>query len=329
MAQDPLPHPTTVQERESLITRRCEATLVYFDLLEYPVTSFEVWRWLLVLDQTDPEPISLFEVLETLERMRQGGLCELHGGVFTVPGRGELAELRARRSAGLESKRLKARRIARLLRFFPFVRMCAVTGSLARGVPGRDSDLDFFVVAESGHIWTCRLLTVGWLALFRMRPREGRKRDTVCMNFFSTTRTLDVSSARLNTQDVHYTQWVAQFVPLFSARETSGNFFRANEWVHRMFPHVEQAFPVQRQNVPDAWVARAVRGTGEILCGGVRGVVLERWAKAFQLRILPATLRASAIQGDTAVVVSDTMLKFHHQDRRPAIEEALRHRLVA
>ncbi|OGL66920.1 hypothetical protein A2856_00230 [Candidatus Uhrbacteria bacterium RIFCSPHIGHO2_01_FULL_63_20] len=67
----------------------------------------------------------------------------------------------------------------------------------------------------------------------------------------------------------------------------------------------------------DPYLAVWERSLMPVADGNVQaiGTWFERFAKAFQLRRLPAPL-AALMNRDTRVVVDDTMLKFHENDRR-------------
>jgi len=140
---------------------------------------------------------TLGEVIEELESKELKKRIEEFRGFYFLRGRKELVEKRIQNDKNSIAKFKIAERIVWWLRFVPFVRMIAVTGTLAMQNPEKNSDIDFFVVLEKGRIWTGRLLVT--LAVHLLgRRRYGKKiKNRICLNYFITTGSLGIKRQEL------------------------------------------------------------------------------------------------------------------------------------
>lgn len=76
-----------------------------------------------------------------------------------------------------------------LLSFVPFIKMIAVSGSLAEGSVNKNSDIDFFIITEKNHLWTVRFLSILILDLFCLRAKGSKHRGKICLNHFLSSST--------------------------------------------------------------------------------------------------------------------------------------------
>src|SRR6266496_291655 len=96
--------------------------LAYADVFEYPLTLEEVYRYLQL------KPTSAEDVARTLA---DESLFTQVGDYFTLRGRDGIVQTRERRAAVAAKLWSKAANYGRIIAALPFVRMVAVTGSLA------------------------------------------------------------------------------------------------------------------------------------------------------------------------------------------------------
>ncbi len=275
-------------------------TLAYFVYFQFPLTAFELWKW------CDAPSVTLLDVEEALANsswLRSRG-CMEDQGFFAL---GNAAAWRTERLSRVTDALRKSRRASRFVKFasrLPWVKMVAVCNSLAFSFTNHESDIDLFVVTGRGAIWSTRLILAGALALLRARPGE-RAKDPLCLSFFVADDRLDLSSVKIGSKDPYFTFWIATLAPVLDRGDILAKLRGANGW---MRPEIPRALSVRRAQ---AYVAPAVRPLPNV----VRG---ERMAERMQRARFPAALR-TMMNADTRVVVSDGMLKFHHNDRRQDI----------
>ena len=196
------------------LSKKIINTIVYYDILDYPLTAFELWKYLTATsgDAIEKYKCSLGEVVEALDSEETKKRIEEYRGFYFLRGRNNLVEKRIQNDKNSIAKYKIAERVVWWLRFIPFVRMIAVTGTLAMKNPKFGSDIDFFVVLEKGRIFTGRLLVTAMVHLSGKR-RYGRKiKNRICLNYFITTGSLVIQR-----QDLFGANEYSFMYPLFSA----------------------------------------------------------------------------------------------------------------
>lgn len=191
-------------------------TLAYADIFDYPLTAPEVYRYL-PSGNVSPEEVQRILLDETLFAQVDG--------YFTLPRREEIVEIRRRREAVAARLWRKARRYGQLIASLPFVRMVAVTGSLAVNNTDEGRDIDYLVVTAPGRLWTCR-------ALILLVARIARLENvSLCPNYLVTTRALEFKERSL-----YVAHELVQMVPL-AGMDLYREMLERNGWVRDFLPN--------------------------------------------------------------------------------------------
>jgi len=242
------------------------------------------------------------EVTDALhDLLEQGRVSEVRGRFGfpdTLPG---LARVFTERDGVQPRKRRHARRIAGWLARLSGVRFVALANTTALGNARDDGDLDFFVIAKKGSIWSTRLFGGAPFRLFRWTPSPGHERDAVCLSYFITDDGLDLSSHLLTPNDPCYRQWFLSMVPLYDDG-VSRAFWDANAALRRRHPFAERWVVPPDLRIPAKRLRLPTR-------------IFEGLAKMFQMRWFPASI-LERMNKDTTVLVNDRVLKFHVTDSR-------------
>jgi hypothetical protein len=251
---------------QPLITEAILRTVAYADVFDYPLTPIELHRYLA------GAPASPGELAAPLtSELGRGGRLSYMDGYFCLHGREGLVELRRERAE--RSARLLPRAIAygRLLAALPFVRLVALTGSLAVGNSAAAGDIDYLVVTAPGRVWLCRGLAV---LLVRWAAGWG---DRLCPNYF-----LAENSLRIEPQDLYRAHELAQMAPL-SGRSTYARMRLENSWSLAFLPNSAGPPPSTPQEEPRLSGAAGRRYLETALGGGL-GDRLERWEMRRKIR---------------------------------------------
>ncbi len=292
-------------EFSSELDRAIVRTLCWFAVFEYPLTIFELWKWLWSPGRT----YTFAEVHEALEKdawLRER--VDAQDGFVALRGSSGVAEqMRLRRERFVDAARKfgKLKRAARWLAALPFVRAVAAVNTLAWWHTRPNSDIDIFVVARPGAVWSARLWGVLPFALFGARPGE-RSVDPFCFSFFASAGALDLASLRLPEGDPYLAYWIASAVPVLDKDGVMQRLLGANPWVRETLPNAFSREP-HPEHQPSS-----VLDIGHVLPSGGW---FETLARRLQHKKLPMKIRAMA-NLDTRVVVNDRWLKFHDNDRR-------------
>lgn len=303
-----------------LLNRHLLATLAYYDVLNFPMAAVEVWRHLIRWEGNGTDqlsfPVPLGAVVAGLDGLVREGRLETERGFYVLPGRvGLVSERLSRMRASLPRIR-GARRLARLLRFVPFVRMVFLTGSLAMKNGDRESDWDLLLVLRGGHIWMGRLVTVLLLQLLGKRRHGPHVRDRACLNHWITDRTLTIGLHDLFS--AHEYSWA---VPLY-ATSGYGRFLHANGWISRFQPHYESEPLPPRWCLSDGRIAGIIRGIGEILLGDP---ALERLAGRLQRSKIRRNPKST--WPGSYIVADDSALVFLPKPQGPRVFDRYQRRL--
>lgn len=279
--------------------------LAYADVFDWPLTSAEIHRWMPIAASAD-------EVDTAIGSGRRSGTVVSIGDLHVLTGREHLVDERARRVVHAAQLWPEALRYGRWLARLPWIRLVAVTGSLAVDAPADDADIDLLVVTDDGRLWLARAMTIGVVRLAaRVSPRassDGALR--LCPNYLLTTSSLD-----LRERDLYTAHELAQLVPLCGP-ETYADLLARNRWYRDYLPnHPGHSGPIA--GVGRGWIRRVIeRWTLVRLVDR-----LERWEMDRKV----ARLRAASPTGETRF--DATTCKGHFGGHRHRTLAELRARL--
>jgi predicted nucleotidyltransferase len=159
----------------------------------------------------------------------------------------------------------------------PFVRMVAVTGSLAWDNTDDSADIDYLVVTEPGRLWISRLFVRVVAHLARL------SRVKLCTNYLITERVLALTDRNLCTA-----YELVRMSPI-SGFDTYRRMRATNTWTEAYLPNALDPSPMPNGEPSSShgWLAavlaRAARLGEWVLRSGVGGV-LERLEMAYRIR---------------------------------------------
>jgi len=305
-----------------LLEQAIYRTVAYFDIFGYPLTLLELHRWLFFPNGS----ATIAEISQVLQGQELKDAIELRDGFVMLRGRSELVAVRHERYVIAQRKFAIARMACRWLRLVGFIRGVAVCNNLGYSNATAESDVDVVVLAAPGRLWLVRLWTIMVTTLLGVRLHSTVKRDKVCLSFYVTSDAR-LASVALSDPDIYLIYWLATLTPLYGATAWKRWLHEHETWLQQWLPNSSTYSTSKRRGVSDSLLLRRVKHLGEWSQGGAAGGILERAAEQLQRRHLLPALVARAESGDRAVVLSDTMLKFHLTDRRADISEQWRQRL--
>jgi len=282
----------------SNLNRAILHTAVYADIFDYPLTLAEIHRYLTGTSAT----------VETVAKALPGILRQV-GDYYTLPGREGTVPTRQYRQQVAARLWPRARYFGALIARLPFVRMVAITGSLAMDNVEKDADLDYLIVTASGHLWLSRAMI---LTLDRMATLQGVR---LCPNYIISQDMLEFSSHNLYTAHE-----LAQMVPL-SGMDIYHQIRALNAWVEDFLPNADGAPPRTLANAEAGSVSWA-RTWLEAVLLTPPGAWLEDWEMRRKIR----KLRRENADNPEAVFSPD-LCKGHSHRHGQKTENVLRQRL--
>ena len=299
-----LPEPPSHLSIEQAVVR----SVAYADVFEYPLQAAEVHRYLHGTSATLEETVG---ALAACVASRNAIRCT--DGYYTLPGKEELIAVRRRRAAHASALWPAALKYGRLIAELPFVRMVAVTGSLAWDNVERGADIDYLIVTEPDRLWVCRWLLA---ALGRVARRDG---VLLCPNYMVSERALVLAERNL-----YGAYELTRMVPI-TGLDMHDRLLRANRWALTYLPNaVEPARPpVSQVSEAPPWPTRALASMarlGEKSLRSPLGMVLDRWEMHYRIR------KRGVPQGETSYGVDwyKSHTRGHRQRALAAFSDRLR-----
>jgi len=198
-------------------------TLAYSDVFEYPLRLDEIHCYL-------PIGAGIEQVAQTLNLLRDQ-VGERDGFHFLL-GHEEIIDIRRHRDAYSRKLLPYALKYGRILGSLSFVRMVALTGSLAVMNSSDGADFDYMLVAAPGRVWTARAFA---LLFNRFTRLFGH---TICPNLIVSELSL-----RWHQQDLYSARELCQMVPI-TGMDVYQTLWKVNEWIKDFQPNANQASQV-------------------------------------------------------------------------------------
>lgn len=237
-----------------MLAERIHNTLRFFDLQNFPLTAWEIHRYLITDLKTLRERINANYELQSNEALPSVSpihfdtiLTQLRvlvfektisekNGFFCLTGRESIIDSRQQDYLlGLKREQLLNSYIG-ATKHIPFVRSVVLLGSQAMGQQKNSSDIDLFVITDEKFLGTARILLTIYFQILGLR-RHGKKiANRFCLNhYLAGPRTL------VEDRNLYTALEYIKFRPL-----VHGNVFKKflvnNKWVNDFFPHAKPAY---------------------------------------------------------------------------------------
>ena len=280
-------------------------SVLYASLFDFPLTLAELRQTLIASQQTPSEILATLRASAVLTE-----LVESSEGYFFPVGCSNLVDTRRRREARSRAFLAVHRPLLWLIVACPYVRLVALSGSIAHLNLAAGGDLDLFIVTRGRRVWTVAVFVVLIAKLL------GRRR-TLCANLIVSDTALSFTPADLFTanqiiglspiagadmfqQLLDANPFVSEFYPNFHAADRASARLRRKRQSHCLKRAAEAML-----YVPSALT--------EIIC---------RWAYRGYLR-----RRAARWESPDQVVLDDCVLKLHTRSHRAEVLERFEHAL--
>lgn len=300
------------------------STLAYFHIFDYPLTSFEIWKFLFQKNDNGNNNISLLQIEQTLQELKEKNVIKEKNGFYylnTANSLRDIIQTRIKRNRIAEKKYEKALKILKILKCIPTIKMIAVCNSLAYNNARETSDIDLFIATKEKHIWISRLLAASILKLLNLRPKPNNYCDKICASFFVSENNLDLEKIQISISytldnrsnplplDIYLIYWIATLVPIYDKKNTYKKFIEENLWIKKYLPNWKPYVTNQERTL------KSKKSFLYFIFYFLTIIIPEKWTKKIQLNIMPTRLQNMANK-DTRVILNNSMLKFHDKDRR-------------
>ena len=268
-------------------------SVVYASLFEYPLTLSQLSATLVDVRADENTVARWWRDSAFLQ-----AAIEHRDGWYFPAGRRDLIATRARRETLSRDLLDRERRLLSLVSGMPFVRMVAVSGSLAHLNAETSADLDLFVITAPHRVWSVTLSVLLIARLLGWRKR-------MCLNYVISEQALSIAP-----QDLFSANQIIHLRPIVG-HDVFAAFIDANPFVREFYPNFEANRPTgQRVNRPTERVLNfGFAPFFERLSRWIYGRHLARrawsWQSRDQVRLEPECLKLH-----TTSHRADTMARF-------------------
>ncbi len=293
--------PGTLDRNELAIAR----SVIYASLFDYPLTLDQLHASLMSWSLTTKQIQSAVDASQPLQR-----IVEHRDGYFFPAGRYDLVAERRRREARsrafLETHALALRLICAL----PFMRMVALSGSIAHLNLENGGDMDLFIVARGHRVWTVTVATI-------LLTRVIGVRRAMCANFVMSDAHLGIEQ-----QDLFTANQVLHLKPLVGAEVLEG-LVAANPFVKRFYPNLP-AQPSAEFLLRQPRVLRAMKPLAETVLAPIAPLIETVCRRAYLWHL---RRKATLWQSPEQVRLQPDYLKLHTHSHRHAVLERFETRM--
>ncbi len=210
LGTQPVPVNTPSLERAVL------ETLAYSDIFDHPLTLDELHRYLTVSASKEEAHACVSKMDCVVSRH----------DVYFLADRSDILEIRGRRVENSRPVFNRAYFYGRIIGRLPFIRMVALTGSLAMLNLSKNRDMDYMLVAKPGRVWTARAFALLFGRLARFLG------DVICPNVIISGHALEWGA-----RNIYTAREFAQMIPI-SGLDIFDQLRTANLWVKDFLPNL-------------------------------------------------------------------------------------------
>ena len=240
--------------------------LAYFDYFSYPLTC---------------EDVGLFacneyyqkDIAETLSELTRDGIIFKLDEFYSLQNKLNLADKRRKGNQMAVKQIAIARKAARLISRFPFVKTVAVSGSLSKHYADDKTDIDFFIITKANRLWIARTL----MHLFKKLTYINGKQHWFCMNYY-----VDELGLEIPEKNIFTAMEIITLLPMEGLVHFK-KFKEANTWVNDFFPAHTIAsnaeIKIEKNSICKCFEKIFNSKTGDIIDKWLMTVTDKRWKK--------------------------------------------------
>ncbi len=307
----------------NLLEKSILSTIVYYDTLDYPLTSFEVFKYLVnpahispiesdnsgfdfsVEEDRKNIKINLVDILTNLNSEDLRVFIDEKQGFYFLKGREDIIRIRINRQKIADQKWKKATRIIRWLQIIPYLKMVAVSGSLALNNTKEESDFDLLVVVKNKRIWLTRFLVTLLVQFMGKRRHKNFTKDRICLNHYITDKSLEIKFRSL-----YNAQTYAHIIPVLETEYgIYKKFQKANGWIKDYLIFWPELEIKHLKTLKTSSLFTGIAKIKEICLNNRFGDFLETLLKNLQKKSIekdPLTYKKGG-----RITIDDTQLEFH------------------
>lgn len=193
----------------------------------------------------------------------------------------------------------------KLLQCVPYLRLIALTSSLAETRTNRESDIDLLLVTENKHIFTVRYVALLLLTIFGLKiyPQKNLIKDRICLSFIVARDGLDFSGyLKGRFLKLKMAHWLAKTITLYEDKNYFNLFKKNNTWIKKKFKNP------WKKNVIIFWPSIVLKMIAEVILFFDFFNFLEKILKVVAVTRLKRYISTSH---SSTMIINDQVIKTH------------------
>ncbi len=192
-------------------------TILYFSIFKYPITKEEVFKFSKIKSKSQLD--------DELEQLLDNGIIYKFDEIYNIKNNYAWVERRLKGNIEAKKKMKKARKMANIMKYFPFVQSIMISGTLSKNYMDATTDIDFFVITKPGNIVISKFLMGTFRRLFA--------RNSFCVNFL-----LDWDNLYIKKQNIYTAIEIATLIPVVNYDLYEKFINTNNYWVLQYLPNI-------------------------------------------------------------------------------------------
>lgn len=217
--------------KERACDKAIKKTLTYSAVFKYPMSFNQLATFLI-----SKQKFNYDTFVKSLYRLIKKRHIRMAKGKFYLNGIKPVSwEKRYKNSQTIIKKSLKA---IKLLEIVPWLKMIAITGSVAANNAEENDDVDLFIITQSNRLWLTRGFTTIVLSIARKYAIGKNNKEKLCCNIFIDENHLRWPNEKSNLFVAHD---ILSMQPILNRDNTYFKFVKANKWALEYFGqyHIE------------------------------------------------------------------------------------------
>ena len=304
----------------TILEKQILATVVYYDILDYPLTSFEVFLYLVKGQKNindvetrhclvSTEVINLLNSSEYLKKYfgQKWGFYFLNVETRHCLVSTDIVCQRLDRKKLADQKWKKIKKIFWIMQITPFMKMVLVSGSLAMGNSKDESDIDLIITSKKKRIWIVRTFVTLLTFILGVRRHNNITKNKICLNHYITNKSL-----KIPFESLYNAQSYLHLINIYNSEEDKKlfrKFQEENKWIGKYAGNYELTELGGFRSIKRSKILNSISQFSEFILAGKVGDYLENALSKIQSNKIKKDPLYKKSGG--RITINDNQLEFH------------------
>lgn len=229
----------TLIEKNNKLIGELLSPIFYYDIFSYPLTEEEI----VANSMIDLQEVSRTQIKAILALGVQNKWLYQIKDYYLLASNQDWVLQRIANNKRAKKAIVTAKKMTKLMSWFPYVRAVFISGSLSKNVMPEDGDIDYFVVTQPERLWITRTFLILFKKVFLLNSKKY-----FCVNYFVAKNSLEIEEKNRFTATE-----IATVLPLYG-QEIYESFWQQNNWISSYYPNSksrkEQKIVITKKTIP-------------------------------------------------------------------------------